>query len=539
MTPFDPRLLRESRAIRRIVGFGVLWALLHTASVVLFATSGSRLIVSWFDQRPSETPLAVLGLLVAAATRAAAQWVSATTSARNAARAKAEIRSRALAALGTRGLAVSADHSRSDVTLLLGRGLDALDDYFTGFLPSLLLAATATPLLALAILLRDVPSALTIAIVLPLIPVFMTLIGRATQSVQRAQWLALSALGRQFLDLLDGLSTLKIFRRARAQIAAIDASGAEYRIRTMRVLRVSFLSSFTLELAATLSVALVAVLIGTRLVSGALTLDVGLFVLLLVPDVFAPIRQVGASFHAAADGLTASQRVFSLIDAAAGASECAAQPAAGSSLARPGVTLDGLEVRRGDRIIVSARTEHFAPGAVHVITGPSGTGKSTLLAGILGFAATRGSCTVDGDTAVRERVAWVPQGPSLSAGSIAENVALGAGEPNLELVRDCLDRLGLSALDAETRLGVSGAGLSGGQAQRVAIARALYRVASNPQVRTVICDEPTSALDEDSQARVIAELQRLARSGLCVIAVSHRDRLVAAADTVIEIGQVA
>lgn len=536
MKPLDPRLFRESPAVRSLVILGALWALIQSAGIVLFAWAATSIVVDWFEGRPIDWALASAAVIAGAGLRAFASWGASVTAARAAARAKNELRERGMAAIAEPGAHLGAGHGRADTTVLFSQGLDRLDDYFGSFVPQLLTAAISTPLLWLAILWADLPSAVTIAIVLPLIPLFMVLIGLATRSVQDTQWRSLQSLARQFLDLVDGVSTLKIFRRERAQVPAIEAAGEEYRVRTMRVLRLSFLSGFTLELAATLSVALVAVLIGTRLIAGDIDLRFGLFVLLLVPDVFAPLRQVGASFHAASDGRAAAEDLFAVLDAATPASSRAGRPVVASDVSAPGVHLRHVTVRRADRVIISGLDADFAPGHIHAIVGPSGAGKSTLLAGILGFAELDGECAIDGSADTRSRVAWVPQRASLRSGTIAENVALGEDTPDMALVRDCLARAAAADLPPDQMLGAGGTGLSGGQAQRVSIARALYRLASNSHVNTLLLDEPSSALDGATQERVRAELRRLAGAGVCVVMVSHRDELVDDADTLTRIG---
>lgn len=551
MKPFDPRLLRVARSVWWMLSFGAFWALLQTTGIVLFALSATGIVVALFDGHPLDWPVLLGGLLAGTGLRALAAWGSASTAARGAATAKAQLRARGMAAIERGGAELLIGSSRADTTLVLGRGLDALDDYFSSYLPQLLLAVIATPLLWLVVLSQDLQSAVTIAIVLPLIPMFMVLIGLATRGVQAQQWTALSALGRQFLDLVDGLSTLKIFRRERAQSVGIEASGQEYRRRTMKVLRLSFLSGFVLELAATLSVALVAVLIGTRLVAGQLDLAVGLFVLLLVPDVFAPIRQVGASFHAAADGLGSADELFTLIeqsDALVAARRLVrgnvimtAPRALGIEVDRSqGVVLSGFSVWRGEHRVVDSLSARFAAGAVTAITGPSGVGKSSLLAGMLGFARSDGQFTIQGvpfaEQAARSRIAWVPQRPSLIAGSIADNVALGDPEPDAALIADALAQAVATELEPERALGAGGGGLSGGQAQRVSVARAFYRVARHPEVQTLLLDEPSSALDGDTQQRLAEQLRALADAGTTVIVVSHRDGLVANADAIVELG---
>lgn len=547
MKPFDVRLLRASKAIWVLLILGALWALLQTTGMVLFAWCATELVVGMFGNSDVAWPLLLSGVLVGALLRASAVWGMSSTSARGAAKVKADLRDRGMRAVQTGGGQLVAGNSRADTTLLLGRGLDALDDYFGSYLPQLILVIIMTPLLWLAILSQDVESAITIAIVIPVIPVFMILIGMATKATQADQWAALSSLARQFLDLVDGLSTLKIFRRERAQATGIRLSGDEYRVRSMKVLRLSFLSGFVLELAATLSVALVAVFVGTRLVVGELTLSVGLFVLLLVPDVFGPIRQVGASFHSSAEGLTASQQLFDLeaqaqlIDSTNRElqSETAEPETSLAQAAAKGVMVRDLTVWRRNDVIVENWSAHFVPGKIHAVVGASGAGKSTIIAALLGFAASTGFVSVDGLSGVqdrRDRIAWAPQRANLVAGTVASNVALGDSAMDYSLVERALDRAVLPEVSPDFELGAGGSGLSGGQAQRVNVARALYRLEHKSEVHTLILDEPTSALDGDAQVQLVHELRRLADSGVCVIIVSHRDGLVRAADQIWDIG---
>ncbi len=435
-----------------------------------------------------------------------------------------------------------ASHSTTEVTLVAGRGLDALEGYFAKYLPQLVLTVLATPALVAVIFSQDVTSGVIVLVTLPLIPLFMVLVGWATQAAQNRQWSALSVLSGGFLDVVNGLTTLKLYGRQHRQEQHIRSVSDEYRVHTMRVLRMSFLSGFVLELAASLSVALVAVAIGLRLLNGQLDLAVGLFVLLLAPEAFLPLRNVGAGFHAAAEGVAAAENAFVILDAAAelpARAEAAAAaprdaeptaPAEGASL-----SFDGVTIQRDGRRVVDDCCAVVRPGTFCVLSSPSGTGKSTLLSAVLGFTPFRGTIavgTVEDAESRRAAVAWAGQTPGLLAGTIASNVALGAHEADEALVAWSLATAAAGDLAPTTTVGVGGAGLSGGEAQRVAVARALYRLKTH-RCSVLLLDEPTSALDSATEARLIASLHAVARSGVAVLVVSHRDALVRCADEVI------
>jgi ATP-binding cassette subfamily C protein CydD len=396
------------------------------------------------------------------------------------------------------------------------------------------LSVVSTPILIVSAWIADPLSGLVLVIVLPLIPVFMALIGMATAAVQRRQWESLASLSHGFLEVVGGLSTLAVFGRAERQTHRIRAVTDEYRSRTMKVLRITFLSGFTLEFAASLSVALVAVSIGLRLVAGDMTLAPGLFVLVLAPEVFLPLRNVGAAFHASAAGVTASSDAFDLLGAAATPSGARPTAAPGRAVRGPdttGLELIDVRVRRGERVVVDGVRFDAAAGKVVAVTGESGTGKSSLFAAILGFADAEGDIRLDGRPIVsgdRSAISWAGQTPTLVAGSIAENVRLGDETAAPELLGRAL-RLAGFELDPDRRLGPGGAGLSGGQAQRVATARAIHRLLARDG-RLLLLDEPSSALDAAREADLGRSLHELAAEGRVVLVATHRTALVDAAD---------
>ncbi|MDR6970443.1 thiol reductant ABC exporter subunit CydD [Leifsonia shinshuensis] len=537
MRPLDPRLLRYASATRGTLAAGAVLAALQTASIVAFAWLVTDVIVRAIaGERLPELSGTLVLLGVVIAVRAVLLWAVDAVASRGGARAVGQLRERLVTAVGRLGPGWTSRRTSADVTLVAGRGMEALDGYFAKYLPQLIGTAVATPLLVVTIGWRDVTSAIVLLVTLPLIPVFMVLVGWATQAAQQRQWTALSRLSSGFLDVVAGLPTLKLFGRQHRQEARIREVSEQYRVHTMRVLRMSFLSGFVLELAASLSVAVIAVTIGLRLLGGSLDLSVGLFVLLLAPEAFLPLRNVGASYHAAAEGIEAAARAFAVIEEAE-AVDGAAQQEGTSRVASEtsGLVFEDVTVAYDGRTAVDGFSATALPGELTVLRAPSGAGKSTLLAAALGFVAFEGNIVADGRVDAggrREALAWAGQRPGLLAGTIAENVALGEEHPDAELVARVLHEAAADELDPETVVGAGGSGMSGGQAQRVAVARALYRLRSRG-CRILVLDEPTSALDARTEERLVAGLRRIAAEGVAVLVVSHREAVASAAGRVI------
>lgn len=564
MRPLDPRLLKHASAARWFLVVGAVLGLAQTLTVVAFSWFLSQSITLAVRGDSLESLRGTVAALAAVVVvRAVLVWLLDVAAHRGAAAVKSQLRTAVMHRLAERGPNWLAGQQDARIATTVTSGLDALDNYFSRYLPQLLLTAIATPILVLVMFWQDPASGITVIIVLPLIPVFMILIGQATQGVQRAQWDALQRLSAGFLDVVGGLATLKIYGRERRQTARLGSLTEEYRGRTMKVLRVSFLSGFVLELAGSLSVALIAVSIGLRLVDGSLLLGVGLFVLLLAPEAFLPVRQVGAHFHAAADGLAAAEEVFAILDAdvparrdtpdegtggvrTASALPVVDQPVIGRPAAdRPGggsLSFEDVTIRRGDSTVIDRLSATFTAGRLSVLRGPSGVGKSTLIGALQGFVPYDGIIRLDGATVPtgdrRDWLAWSGQRAGLFSGSIADNVALGSSVTDDSLVVTALRLAGAAELDPTLRLGVNGAGLSGGQAQRVAAARAIYRCLAL-DCPVLVLDEPSSALDTDAENRLIDGLASLAGQGRIVIAVSHRPAFVAAADHVVHLNAVA
>ncbi|MEU9400214.1 thiol reductant ABC exporter subunit CydD [Streptomyces sp. NPDC048242] len=540
MKPIDPRLLRYAGATRlflvAVVVLGALGAGLVIAQAMLIA----EIVVGAFQQGKTASELVTpLGMLVAVACgRALVSWLTELAAHRASAAVKSELRERLVERAATLGPGWLSGQRTGSLVTLATRGVDALDDYFSRYLPQLGLAVVVPVAVLARIVTEDWVSAAIIVITLPLIPIFMMLIGWATQSRMDRQWGLLSRLSGHFLDVVAGLPTLKVFNRAKAQAESIRRITGEYRQATMRTLRIAFISSFALELLATLSVALVAVTIGMRLVHGSMDLYIGLVILVLAPEAYLPLRQVGAQYHAAAEGLAAAEEIFAVLETPV--------PASGTGRVPEGaLSFDSVTVRYPGRSTDAVADVSFAvePGETVALVGPSGAGKTTLLNVLLGFVRpTAGQVRIGGADLAdldleqwRSRIAWVPQRPHVYAGTITENVRLARPDADDAAVRQALADAG--ALDfvdalpagAETVLGEDGAGLSAGQRQRLALARAF--LADRP---VLLLDEPTAALDGATEADVVAAVRRLA-VGRTVLLVVHRPALLEAADRVVRL----
>lgn len=545
MKPVDPRLLRVAKGILPLLSGGALlgalrglailawsWAIAHLLAIIVAPHLKFEVqqpaIGRALEGLPGTDAFVPLLLLAVGAvfTRSLASWLIGVVSERGAALAKHALRARALERIDELGPEWVARESEADLTTKLARGLDSLDNYFSQYVPQLLLTMVVTPMLVIVLFIADPVSGITVIVVFPIIPVFMVLIGLATKGSQDKQWHALKQLSAAYLDIIRGLPTLKLFRREQRQIERVRTLTEEYRGRTMKVLRVTFLSGFVLDLAGTFSIALVAVTVGTRLVAGEFPIALGLFVLLLVPEIFVPIRQVGAAFHASTEGLTAANDVFDIIEAEVSPTETSGSvqsPPAGVAL-----RLANLAVPR-DGIITEPTSLTVNTGEFVVLAGPSGVGKTSLINAVLGIVPFNGVIEKP------DILAWAGQRPGLMQGTVAANVVLGDDHPDDSLVRAALNEAQLPELRPDLVLGPSGSGLSGGQAQRVAIARALYR-AKRHGAKLLMLDEPTSALDTETQTAVIHTLQSIAAQGTGVLVVSHRPEVLAAADRVVQMG---
>lgn len=544
----------------------------------------ARLLADWISRGfagralPDGWQLAAIAILAVFAGRGLLAWLSTTLAHHSAAAVKSELRRDILAA---RLATPVGGASSASMTRILTQGLDALDGYFSKYLPQLGLAMTVPFIVGAAILIADWPSAIIVAVTLPLIPVFMALIGWTTQKATARSFAVADRLANHFADLIAGLPTLQAFARARTQRRGVELNEDAYRGATMKTLYVSFLSSFALELLASLSVAVVAVTVGFRLVYGEIGFGTALFVLILAPEAFQPVRQVGVHFHDSADGVAAADAAFAIVDAAptagrvtsrgtndatrlprtqeassdsagpgGGASRKNAhegpgtRPAASSGSAAPStmLSLDAVSYTYpgADAPALDEFSLSVAAGEVVALSGSSGGGKSTALALAMGFLSpAAGTVRAGGHdlagidlTSWRSQVAWVAQTPGLVRGTAGDNVALGHPSASPDDIAAALADAG-AGFDAAKPVGDDGEGLSAGERRRVALARALVRIRLGG-ARLLILDEPTAGLDAGTEARVIAAVRA---TGAGALIVSHRPAVLAAADRVVTLAR--
>ncbi len=534
----DPRLFRHSRSSRRYLLIAL--ALAITTAILSMVQAGllAAVIVEIFHNQPiiAETSGLLIGLSVIFAARAILAFAGEQIAVRAGNRVRAQLRTDLIERV-LQDAQTANRFGSAHLSMLATRGVNALDAYFARFLPQLLIAVTVPMIIAAYIFNLDVTSGLIVIGTVPLIPLLGALIGSYTSVAMRKKWRTLGILSGYFLDLVSGITTLKVFGRSKRQEENLRRVGEEYRRNTMEVLRISFLSSLALEIIAMLSVALIAVSIGLRLVGGSLDLRTGLLILILAPEVYWPLRMVGTHFHAAADGIEAAKQIFEVLDAPR------TRTGVGPATQITEIKISPLLVRVGDRgTTVMIPKAFLQRGRILAVTGPSGAGKSTLLSLLLGFLdQSEGSIVAnDGDlgememASWRSHIAWVPQHPRLERGTIRELVRVGRLEASDSEIEEVLAEAGLArgvfSNGLDTMIGEGGAGISIGQARRIALARAFIRRAD-----LLLLDEPSAALDDLSEAEIVTAVINEAKRGAIVVVVSHHKALIEIADETINI----
>jgi thiol reductant ABC exporter CydD subunit len=540
--PFDPRLLHYARATRTYlvlsVGVGGATAILVIAQAWLIATVVNGAFLDHRGAASLRGPL--LALLAVVSGRALLAWAAERAAFRASAAAKSDLRQAAAARVAAFGPSGLEQRDTGQLTVLLTTGIDALDGYFSRYLPQVFLAVIVPVAIIAVVAGADWVSAALIAVSVPLIPLFMALVGATTRDRTAKRMRALQRLAGHFLDVLAGLPTLKVFGRAKAQARSIAEVTNRYRSATMGTLRLTFLSSLVLELLATVSVALVAVAVGLRLLGGSMNFHDALFVLVLAPEAYLPLRALGTHFHASADGIKAAEEIFELIETPDGDGARGGVRADGT-----GIVIRGLDVTYPGRRLPAVHDFELVvqPGETIALTGPSGCGKTTVLSVVLGLRRPDAGTVRLGGVDLfdldlddwRRHVAWVPQRPHLFARTVAENIRLGRPDASNAHIAAALDAAGLTDVvrrlprGVDTPLGEGGAGLSAGERQRLALARAFVRNAP-----LLVLDEPTSSLDNETEADVLDAIRQLI-FGRTALIVAHRPALAALADRVVEL----
>jgi ATP-binding cassette, subfamily C, bacterial CydD len=536
MRPLDPRLFRHARAARGYLIVTVALGVVTTGMVLAQAELLARLLAGAARGTGlTAFSAALIVLLAVVAVRAAAAYGGEVAALRAAATVKSQLRRGLAAQLQRLGPAWLGRQQPGEITTVATRGLDSLDPYFARYLPQLVLACLVPAAVLVTVAAADWISAVIIAVTLPLIPVFAVLVGWHTRARTQRQWRLLARLGGHFLDVVEGLPTLKVFGRAKRQADVIKEVTEGYRSATMATLRVAFLSALVLELAAAVATALVAVEVGLRLLAGHMAYQTALVVLLLTPEAYLPLRAVGMHFHASIEGATAAGRVCDIIEtppSPVSAASPGAGPAVTPDLRHDDITLDAVSLTYPgrDRPALAGVSMTIRPGDQIMVTGPSGAGKSSLLGLLLRFTEpTGGRITVGGADLARvdagswrRQVAWVPQRPYLFAATVADNIGLGQPGASRSDVARAATLAGaeefIEALPQEydTPLGEHALRLSAGQRQRIALARAFLRDAP-----LLLLDEPTAHLDPLVAAQILAVIQTL-MAGRTVILVTHR-----------------
>ena len=540
MKPIDPRLFRFSKSSRGFTFASVLIATIGAALTIMQSALLAHLITQVFEQNKVIKSLNSLVIVLALVfiSKALLSYISE----RIAAVASASIRRDLRLQLVDRIFSTDAASKKgpAELSLLATRGVDNLDPYFAKFIPQLFIASVVPLIVGLAIAYKDFLSGIVIICTIPLIPLFGILIGRFTASATQKKWQSLAILSGYYLDLISGIATLKLFGRSKQQINNLQKVGDDYRSETMKVLRISFLSSLALEIIATLSVALIAVTIGLRLVNGSITLQTGLFVLVLAPEVYWPIRQVSAQFHAASDGVEAANRIFEILETPLSTANNSISGVTEISWSDLTVEFEGRE-----KLLIPAA--NIKSGVVNLIAGPSGSGKSTLISILMGFKSDyfgdvfvkskNGSAKLtDLDKELwRKQLSWLPQEPHFQNATIFEVLGQIKNDLSKDEATQVLASAGLDISDMpnglDTELGGLNEALSIGQRRKVALARALIKPSS-----IVILDEPSASVDDASELIIAEVIKSLSQQGKIVLVVSHRENLISNVDSVIHFG---
>ena len=546
MEPIARRLLRDTRAARRPLAVsglvGAVGAVLVVAQAVLLARIVAHVFIG--GQSLGDVRGDLLALAAVVAGRGVVAGLFDAVGRFGALRVMSELRERlAQRMLVSRPTGLPGERA-GELTTAVVQGVDALEAFFARYLPQVMLSALVPVAVLAWVLPHDPAAGLILAVTIPLVPLFMALVGLKARDDVRRRERTLALLGSHFLDVVRGLRTLRAFGREQAQEETLARVGDRYRRETMRTLRVAFLSAFVLELLAMLGTALVAATVGIQLAQGRLELSVGLAVLLLAPELYAPLRSMGQQHHASADGLAAAERIFDVVDAPETVS-APSHPRIAPDPGRTPVVVEAATVTYPGRSepALDRASLRLAPGELVALVGPSGAGKSTLATLLLRLADPDAGAVRCGGVDLREidadawraRVSWAPQRGRLFAGTVAENLRLGAPDATdaeLEAALAAVDALGLVAElpdGLETRLGDGGRALSAGQAQRLVVARALVRRAP-----LLVLDEPTASLDGPTAERVADGVLAAAR-GRTTLLITHDPALAARADRVVEL----
>ena len=544
MKPIDPRLLRYSRSSRGFILFLVLLSTLGALATLIQAFLITDLIISFFQRHESfsdnQTQLTFLALIFIF--RSGISYLSDRISSAASINIRSELRKSVLEKILKNEGTDTHELGTAGLSLLLTKGISGLDSYFGRFIPQLFIAIITPTFVAIVIAVTDIKSGLIVLCTLPLIPIFGILIGKFTAAATSKKWETLNLLGGYFLDLITGLTTLRVYGRHKLQNEKLQKTGDDYRHETMKVLRISFLSSLALELVATLSVALLAVTIGLRLVNGSISLSSGLLILIIAPEVYWPIRQVASYFHAASDGLEAFNKIYKILEKSEGLGNIEISEVLG-------ITWSQLTVNYPNRNQVIIPSGQLNTGEIHLLVGASGSGKSTLAQILMGFikpntgeiliSTNQGSFSINEIKieSLRSKLSWLPQEPRFPIASVAQ--ILRHAKPNASEF-DLIAALNTVDLDVanlpnglRTEVGNIKNPLSIGQLRKIALARALIKDA-----QLIILDEPTASIDDISEVQIQKVIEEQAKAGKGILLITHREALISGSQKLTDMARV-
>lgn len=536
----DARLMKEARTARTAFALNLTAQAALAIVIVVQAVLLSTVIADAFERHELLSELSPLlwTLLIVIIGRGLFTYVSTRAAAQVAITVKSALTERVIAHVYALGVTFTHAERSGELVVTVTEGIDKLDGYFRDYLPAIFSTVFIPVLILIVVLPLDSLTFFVLIVTAPLIPFFMALIGMAAGALAKQQFSQMRVLGAHFLDVMQGLTTLKLFNRSGFQVETIRRMTGQFREATMRVLRVAFLSAFTLELLATLSVAIVAVEIGVRLINGGISFQHALFLLIIAPEFYLPLRALGAKFHNATEGKAAAERVFEILDTPL-------PPSIAPHVIplQMNIHFENVSFAYPDRERAALQGVTFTiqPGMRTAIVGGSGGGKTTLSHLLLRFVQPdSGTITIDGVNLAllpadqwRERIAWVSQSPYLFNGTIADNIRFSRPDASPHAIVEAAQRADAHTFimqlpqGYETPCGERGLRLSGGQAQRIALARAFLRDAP-----LLILDEPTSQLDSDSEAEITGTLLKL-MEGRTVLWIAHRLATVLHADHIV------
>ena len=536
----DARLIALIKKLKRTFFFSVLFALVVAITIIFQARYLSTIIDLSFLKKQSLTQLfpQLLFFVFLILIRFLSQWLSDLFAANLSAKIRFDLRNRLVKHLQKTSPVVLGLEKRGELSATLQQGVEALDAYFRSYLPQLFKAAAIPLLILFFVFPIDLLSGIVFLFTAPIIPIFMVLIGDLAKRATQRQWKTLSFLSAYLLDMIEGLSTLKILNRSTNQIARIKTLSEQFRHSTMVVLRIAFLSALVLELAATLSTAVIAVEIGLRLLYAKLPFSEALFILILAPEFYQPMRQLGASFHAGMEGFEAAQRIFEIFNLPVRTERKTSPTPRPSSFTTIQFQQVSFKYPNNDKWALNNLSLEIKQGLKYVIIGPSGAGKSTIFNLLLKFIEpTEGHILIDGldlrhweESSWFRLISWVPQKAYLFHDSIEANLRLVKPEASEEEIIEACQKAQLDRFieqlpkGYQTVIGERGARLSGGQAQRLSLARAFLKDAP-----LILFDEPTANLDPELDRQIMTIMNQFPTDRTQII-IAHRLTTLKTAD---------